>query len=644
MLCGMASAHTTGSRLPDAEPPPTRRRAAVFFVKAWGLRVLRSCRETIRGNRPRRFGRAADRRNTLALAESRAPLYPSDLPAELALQAGKVQNLRLAAACLDGLEIPAGAVWSFWAHVPRPTRRRGFAAGRELREGCVVPSVGGGLCQLSNVLYDAALTAGFEIVERHAHTRRLPGSQAETGRDATVFWNYVDLRFRPTEGCRLEVFLTREELVVRLRKGPDGGLSPSVVSAGREAPLGPALTRAVGASASSGRDGGPSPSVALFGMAGDRPAPAARVGDGLGEISLPAESCETCGITDCFRHPNRHQPIGMGVTAWLVDAWWPEFDHYLQTHRANGDCLLLPLDGTRLRLKSYRWNTANFSRVCQASRETLRRAWTSRRLAAQGATRQRALLGFDAALAARYARLIPPAAMHLVVSQNLLPHLWRAGTLGGRAFDVLMTRLPLSALQRTLDEAAARHPESPTLADFRADPALAAAEDAALAEAGRWITPHSEIARLAGPRTRHLSWYFPAAAQPPQATADQPPAVFFPASTLGRKGAYELRAVARQLGLRVLLAGPVLEAPDFWRGIDAIPAAGPRAWTNARAVVLPSWVEHQPRRLLAAVAAGVPVIASAACGLDGAPGVTTVPTGDVGALVEILQVGTAVPT
>ena len=259
-----------------------------------------------------------------------------------------------------------------------------------------------------------------------------------------------------------------------------------------------------------------------------------------------------------------------------------------------------------------------------------------RRLAAQGAARQSALLRFDAALALHYARSILPGATHLVVSQNLLPFLWRTGVLGGRTFDVLMTRLPVSELQRTLDRAVASHPESPTLADFRADPALAEAEDAALAEAARWITPHGELARLAGPRAHRLAWQMPAPAVPPDSAARQPEnAVFFPASTLGRKGAYELRAAARELGWRVRLGGPVLESPDFWRGVQTT-ATGSHSWVGARAVVLPSWVEPQLRRLLTAVAAGVPVIATAACGLSGVAGVTTIPAGDPAALLAAL--------
>ena len=84
--------------------------------------------------------------------------------------AGKIHNLRLAIRRIDGLEIPAGGIFSFWQQIGRATRRRGFVKGRELREGCIIPNIGGGLCQLSNALYDAALQANFEIVERHAHT------------------------------------------------------------------------------------------------------------------------------------------------------------------------------------------------------------------------------------------------------------------------------------------------------------------------------------------------------------------------------------------------------------------------------------------------------------------------------------------
>ena len=516
------------------------------------------------------------------LAESRSLLYPSAAGAEFSLQAGKVQNLRVASRCLHGRVLRAGELFSFWAHVPRPSVRRGFAPGRELREGCVIPNVGGGLCQLSNALYDAALTSGCEIVERHAHSRRLPGSMAAAGRDATIFWNYVDLRFRAPVDCLLEVWLTKSELRLRLRA--------------LEAVPVPQQTS---------------------------PAPVS--------AEHPAESCETCGVTSCFRNPSAAGLAQQAATAWLVDAWWPEHDAWMSAHRQSGDSLLTPLDRQRWKAGPYRWNSQGFAVVRSAPFFTLRRSFVSRRLAAHGAARQRALLRMDAELAAIYARRIPHTALHVVVSQNLLPFLWQSGALAGRTFDVLMTRLPMAALQAQLDRAAARWPDSPTLADFRADPAVLAAESAALTEARHWITPHREVARLGGSRAILLDWHLPAARCRPPGRR-----LVYPASTLSRKGALEVRETLQGLRSPVTLAGPLLEGADFWNGTRTQPA-GDDWLADAAAVVLPAWVENQPRRLLAAMAAGVPVICTPACGLGEHPGVTIVPEGDTAALREALE-------
>ena len=156
-------------------------------------------------------------RNEAVIAESKSKLWSNNQGAELKLEAGKVHNLRMALRRLNGVEIPAGRAFSFWSQVGLPVRWKGYARGRELREGCIIPSVGGGLCQLSNALYDAALSAGFEILERHAHSKVIPGSLAEVGRDATVFWNYVDLRFKSNNPFRIEILMTSDELIVRLK-------------------------------------------------------------------------------------------------------------------------------------------------------------------------------------------------------------------------------------------------------------------------------------------------------------------------------------------------------------------------------------------------------------------------------------------
>jgi hypothetical protein len=515
--------------------------------------------------------------------------------AERALSRGKVQNLRVAARHIDGALVPAGTVFSFWKQVGRATRRRGFVEGRELREGCLVPSVGGGLCQLSNALYDAALRAGFDIVERHAHTAVVPGSPAAVGRDATVFWNYVDLRFRAPADVRIECTLTRDSLVVRY-----WGSAPAK-------PVSAVMT-------------------AVSAVVPVSPAP---VAGSLGD-------CASCGIEHCFRHAavDRHD-VGLERTAFLLDTYWPEFDAFVTSVARQRDLVFVPIDGRRRGTRNYRWNTSCVEDVRESLLLTLLRAYRSRRMAYHGAARQRLLLSEARRMAQSFAKRLPYDVRHLVVMQHLLPGLSAGGHLGGRTYDVLMTGMPLRALQRSLDRAHALHPESATLGDFRAEPALVDAEERALAGARTIVTPHAAVAAAFGSRAVRVPWIAsPESDSNGRAVKHAREAILFPASTLGRAGAYEVRDVARSLGVRVILAGPVLEDARFWDGVStevcstfaAALAAGPRA------VVLPAFVENQPRRLLHAASAGIPVIASDACGLDSGGAIEIVPAGDGAAL------------
>jgi hypothetical protein len=221
---------------------------------------------------------------------------------------------------------------------------------------------------------------------------------------------------------------------------------------------------------------------------------------------------------------------------------------------------------------------------------------------------------------------------HLVVMQNLLPYLWRDGHLGGRTFDVLMTALPLSNLHERLNLAAARHPECRTLADFRAGESLVRAEDEALRQARKIVTPHSEIAALFKDKAVTLDWDKPTPRSLPKADTRHS-RIVFPASTVGRKGAYELRAAIQGLDVQLRILGSQLEGDDFWRGISVERAPGGENWLDGvDALVLPAYVEHKPRRLLAALSSGIPVIASTACGLENTPGVINIEAGDATAL------------
>jgi hypothetical protein len=558
---------------PDAEwRVPTRLSGLIFAAKAAGLRLKRHA-ANLAG--PVATLRTADPEDyPVLLAESRTPLWSDTRDSETVHQFGKVENLRQAAKRFDRIAIPAAAVFSFWKQLGKPTRSRGFVAGRMLKEGCLVASTGGGLCQLSNALFDVALKSSAAIVERHAHSRRVPGSVAQFGRDATVAWNYVDFRFKAPQDLMLRAILTDKELVLRL--------------------FGKASRRRV--------ERLEKPELAAF----------------LPSADAPANDCGSCSQAGCHRHEGT-APRAIGRIAFLLDEAWPEFRAYVRERRAKADLLGIPLDGKRWNRPRYGWETEGFAAVVDAAPVTLWHALKARHQTAQN-RRVAAQLLRSKAVAERLGRALTPDVTELCVAQSLLPFLWQSGVLGGRRVTVLMTRLPMAELQARLDRAAARHPDRATLSDFRAPAPLVAAEDEALAAAERIVTPHVEIAALFPGRAERLDWQMPQAgareAKPRRAIA-------FPGPSIARKGAHALREAALALDLEVLVVGDDLEGGAFWQGLNVRRVDRNSAWLDEAAVVVqPALIEEQPRALLAALAAGVPVIASGSCGIPPYRGLT----------------------
>ena len=190
---------------------------ALFWLKSRGLIARRMLRNLRSGEPKRRHQRLAGvPESARLLARDEHPIYTASDPREQELELGKVQNLRVAAAAIDGILLEPGEVFSFWSVAGRPSRRKGYVTGRELRGGCMIASVGGGICQLTNALSRVANAAGMEIVERHSHTVHPPGFFIDDSTDATVFWNYVDLRFLAPVKVRVGAVLTEKTLVVRL--------------------------------------------------------------------------------------------------------------------------------------------------------------------------------------------------------------------------------------------------------------------------------------------------------------------------------------------------------------------------------------------------------------------------------------------
>jgi hypothetical protein len=106
----------------------------------------------------------------------------------------QLHNIQKVAAVLDGHFIQPGEVFSFNQVVGPRTRALGFESAPAFMSAAVIDSVGGGICQVSSSLYNTALTAGLEIVERHPHYTTI--ASVPPGRDATVWYGQADLRLR----------------------------------------------------------------------------------------------------------------------------------------------------------------------------------------------------------------------------------------------------------------------------------------------------------------------------------------------------------------------------------------------------------------------------------------------------------------
>ncbi len=534
---------------------------SIFRMKSSGLIALRVLKNAI--SPAKRFKIGQDLINQPVIAVSKSELWnPSDNPENWILTAGKIENLRIAAKKIHGIEIRANEVFSFWKHMGNPNFGKGFVVGREIREGCIVPTIAGGLCQLSNALYDAALKANFDIIERHKHTKVIKGSLAEKDRDATVKWNYLDLRFKSAFDFRIEIELTADKFMVVFRS-KQLNIKSDV--------------------------------------------------DALNVIKPQnLNDCFSCGNTACFKYPDRtavKQEIA--TTTFILDEKWPEYDQYIQEIKTETDHFILPLRKNRfIKTTRYTWKAANPLRTKTTDFQGFFRALKLRFAPKNKNNLFELSLQLDKKIAMAAVKKIPLDSTHLVISQNLLPFIFETGALGGRTFDVLMTRLPFEKLHERLDLAFSMHGESPTLKDFRAPIELIELENISLNKARKIITPHSEIAQIFNNKCNKLAWEMPNVENHSLLGHK----ILFPASAVGRKGAYEIQKLAKELKLTISFLGKNIEHENFWENVSTEKFNGDLDAIGL--IIYPTFIEHQPRLILKALAKGIPIITTHACGLE----------------------------
>ncbi|MBE5739809.1 MAG: hypothetical protein E7349_03010 [Clostridiales bacterium] len=105
---------------------------------------------------------------------------------------GRCENITIAASFIDGITIQPYGEFSFNQTVGERTKEAGFQNAKIIVNGEYVEGVGGGVCQVSTTLYNAALKAGLHVSEYHPHSLRV--GYVAPSRDAMVS-SHNDLRF-----------------------------------------------------------------------------------------------------------------------------------------------------------------------------------------------------------------------------------------------------------------------------------------------------------------------------------------------------------------------------------------------------------------------------------------------------------------
>ena len=136
---------------------------------------------------------------------------------DMQLQYNKVINLKISINHIDGLIIKPGEIFSLWYLVGKPTKRKGYLPGLVLNQGKTEKGIGGGLCQLGNLLCWMALHTPLKIRERYRHgfdvfpdvNRKIP-----FGSGATLAFNYIDFQLENTTEWpfQLKLYLTDKYL------------------------------------------------------------------------------------------------------------------------------------------------------------------------------------------------------------------------------------------------------------------------------------------------------------------------------------------------------------------------------------------------------------------------------------------------
>ena len=141
---------------------------------------------------------------------------------DISLQQNKAINLKIAGNKISHLIIKPGETFSFWKVVGKSSRRQGYLEGMIISSGSIGKSIGGGLCQLANLIHWLIINSPLEVTELHHHSDAIfPDSNRRVpfGTGTSIFYKNVDYRFKNTSDQTVQLLIWQDdgELLGELR-------------------------------------------------------------------------------------------------------------------------------------------------------------------------------------------------------------------------------------------------------------------------------------------------------------------------------------------------------------------------------------------------------------------------------------------
>lgn len=129
---------------------------------------------------------------------------------DMLMQENKIANLKIAIQRLNNLVIEPGQTLSYWRQIGNPTKRKGYVEGMILHNGKVISGIGGGICQLSNLLFWITLHTPLTVIERWRHGYDVfPDVKRDQpfGSGATCAYPNIDLQIKNNTSQKFQLSL-----------------------------------------------------------------------------------------------------------------------------------------------------------------------------------------------------------------------------------------------------------------------------------------------------------------------------------------------------------------------------------------------------------------------------------------------------